>query len=260
MILQGKTVVVSGVGPGLGGAIARCAFRDGANVVLGARSAERLEAAARQLDPDGRRVAAHAFDLVDAASCAGLVAFAERRFGGVDALVQVAALDAVFGGLEGTSVEEWRRVLEINLIGSVQLCRAAAPALARRGGGAIVLIGAQAYAHPPDTPQLAYAASKGALVSAMYQMAAELGPKKIRVNTVVPTWMWGPPVEGYVRWQAQERGISEQELKAQIERKFPIGEIPADDDVAEVAVLFCSDRMRMVSGQTLRVNGGEKMG
>jgi len=259
MILTGKTVVVSGVGPGLGGAIARCALRDGANVVIGARKAERLGAAAKELDPGGRRVAAHAFDLTDAASCAGLVAFAAERFGGVDALVQVAALDAVFGGLD-TPLEEWRRVLEINLLGSVQLCRAAVPALARRGGGAIVLIGAQAYAHPPDTPQLAYAASKGGLLSATYQMADELGPQKIRVNTVVPSFMWGPPVEGYVRWQAQQRGVSEGEVKAEIEKKFPLGEIPADDDVAEVVVLFCSDRMRMVTGQYLRVDAGEKMG
>ena len=260
MILQGKTVIVSGVGPGLGGAIARCALRDGANVVVGARNAERLAAAAKELDASGRRVAAHAFDLGDAGACEALVAEAERRFGGVDALVQVAALDAVFGGLDSTSAEEFRRVMEVNLIGSVQLCRAAAPALARRGGGAIVLIGAQAWAHPPDTLQLAYAASKGALIAAMFHLALELGPKKIRVNTVIPTWMWGPPVEGYLRWKAQETGIDERELRAQVEKKFPLGEIPADDDVAEVATLFCSERMRMVTGQYLRVDAGEKMG
>jgi len=259
MILEGKTVIVSGVGPGLGLAIARFALRDGANVVIGARNALRLAATAKELDPSGRRVAAHAFDLTDAAGCAGLVAAAEARFGGVDALAQVAALDAVFGGLD-TPVDEWRRVLEVNLLGSVQLCRAAVPALARRGGGAIALIGAQAWAQAPDTPQLAYAASKGALISAMIGMAEELGPKKIRVNTIVPSFMWGPPVEGYVRWQAGQRGVSEREVKAEIEKKFPLGEIPADDDVAEVVVLFCSDRMRMVTGQYLRVDAGEKMG
>ena len=98
------------------------------------------------------------------------------------------------------------------------------------------------------------------LLSANIQMAHELGAKKIRVNTVIPTWMWGPPVEGYVKWQARERGIPEAEVKAEIEAKFPLGEIPADDDVAEVVVLFCSDRMRMVTGQFLRVDGGEKLG
>ena len=260
MILQGKTVIVSGVGPGLGGEVARIALRDGANVVIGARNAAKLEAIAKELDPSGKRVGAHAFDITDYAACEGLVAFAEQRFGGVDALVQVAAFDAVFGTLATTKADDWRRVMEVNVIGTTQLCRAAVPALEKRGGGSLVLIGSQSYSHPPDTPQLAYASSKGALISAMIQMAKDLGPKKIRVNTVVPTWMWGPPVQGYVKWQAKERKVSEDVVKAEITKKFPIGEIPADEDVAEVAVLFCSDRTRMVTGQFLRVDGGEKMG
>ena len=66
-----------------------------------------------------------------------------------------------------------------------------------------MLIGSQSMWLPAVLPQIAYASAKGALVSAMVHMAKELGPKKIRVNMVVPTWMWGPPVEGYVRWQAQ---------------------------------------------------------
>lgn len=258
MILRDKVLVVSGAGPGLGRAIARRALRDGAQVLLAARNAERIAALAQELDA-GERVAHRACDISDAAQCQALVAEAESRFGGLDALVQVAAQDAVFGGLESVSAEDWREVMEVNVIGAVQLCRAAAPALARRGGGALVLIGSQSYAQPPPTPQMAYAASKAALLSASLQMAQELGPQKIRVNTVVPTWMWGPPVQGYIRWQAQERGVSEQQLKAEIAARFPIGEIPADGDVAEVVVLFCSERMRMVTGQFLRVDGGERM-
>lgn len=258
MILRDKVLVVSGAGPGLGRAIARRALRDGAQVLLAARNAERIAALAQELDA-GERVAHRACDISDAAQCQALVAEAESRFGGLDALVQVAAHDAVFGGLESVSAEDWREVMEVNVIGAVQLCRAAAPALTRRGGGALVLIGSQSYAQPPPTPQMAYAASKAALLSASLQMAQELGPQKIRVNTVVPTWMWGPPVQGYIRWQAQERGVSEQQLKAEIEERFPIGEIPADGDVAEVVVLFCSERMRMVTGQFLRVDGGERM-
>jgi NAD(P)-dependent dehydrogenase (short-subunit alcohol dehydrogenase family) len=260
VILQGKTVIVSGVGPGLGGEIARCALRDGASVVVAARNAAKLESIAQRLDASGQRVAAHAFDITSASACAGLVAFAEQRFGGVDALIQVAALDAAFGTLETTTPEMWRQVMEVNVIGSTQLCRAAVPAMKRRGGGSIVLIGSQSYNHPPDTAQLAYASSKGALLSAMFQMAVELGPAKIRVNTVIPTWMWGPPVQNYVKWQAKEQGVSEDAVIAHIAKRFPMREIPPDDDVAEVAVLFASDRMRMVTGQYLRVDAGEKLG
>ena len=258
-MLQDKTVVVSGVGPGLGGEIARIAVRDGARVVIGARGGDKLAGIAKELDPSGERVLAHAFDITDENACAGLVAAADERFGGVDALVQVAALDALFGSLADTATEDWRRVLEVNVIGTVQLCRAVVPSMERRGGGSIVLIGSVSYEQPPENPQMAYASSKGALVSAGRQMAHDLGPKKIRVNTVVPTWMWGPPVEGYVQWQAKERGVDPEVVKAEITTKFPIGEIPADEDVAEVAAFFCSDRARMVTGQTLRVDGGEQM-
>ena len=260
MILQGKTVIVSGVGPGLGGEIARCALRDGANVLIAARNAAKLAGIAQQLDASGKRVAAHGFDITDAAACEGLVAAGEQRFGGVDALIQVAAFDAVFGTLETTTPDDWRRVMEVNVIGSTQLCRSVVPAMKRRGGGSIVLIGSQSYNHPPDTAQLAYASSKGALMSAMFQMAVELGPAKIRVNTVIPTWMWGPPVQNYVKWQAKQQGIGEDAVIAHIAKRFPMREIPPDDDVAEVAVLFASDRMRMVTGQYLRVDGGEKLG
>jgi hypothetical protein len=134
VILQGKTVIVSGVGPGLGGEVARIALRDGANVVIGARNAAKLDSIAKELDPSGKRVAAHAFDITDYAACEGLVAFAEQRFGGADALVQVAAFDAVFGTVATTKAEDWRRVMEVNVIGTTQLCRAMVPALEKRGG------------------------------------------------------------------------------------------------------------------------------
>ena len=104
---------------------------------------------------------------------------------------------------------------------------------------------------------MAYASSKGALTTAMYYLAKELGPSKIRVNTVVPTWMWGPPVEGYVDMTAQGTGVSRDEVIAGITKNMPLGEIPADEDVAEVVAFFASDRARMITGQALFVYAGE---
>ena len=109
-------------------------------------------------------------------------------------------------------------------------------------------------------PQIAYASSKGALLSAMYHLAAELGPDRIRVNAVIPTWMWGPPVQMYVDWQSGERGISKDDVIGEITGNMAIPEIPADEDVAEAVVWLCSDRARMVTGQSLMVNAGEVMG
>jgi len=257
MILKDKVVVVVGVGPGLGREVARIALRDGARVAIGARGEEKLRKAAEELDPTGERVAWCATDVADPARCEALFAAAAARFGGVDALVQVAALDTVMGSLATTSPDDWRRALDLNVVGTVNAVRAALPHLEARGGGSIVLIGSQSMWLPAVLPQIAYAAAKGALVSALVHMAKELGPKRIRVNMVVPTWMWGPPVEGYVRWQAKARGVPAETIVAEITAGMPLGEIPADEDVAEAVAFFCSDRSRMITGESLLVNAGE---
>jgi NAD(P)-dependent dehydrogenase (short-subunit alcohol dehydrogenase family) len=258
VIVEGKTFLVSGVGPGLGREVARAALRDGANVVLGARSRDRLEATARELDPSGARAAAAVADVTDAAQCAELVETAVKRFGGLDGLVQVAALDRLFGGVLEASDDDWRASFATNVIGPVHLVRAAVPALERRGGGSIVLIGSQS-SFLPQIPQVAYASAKGALHTAMYFMARELGPKRIRVNSVVPTWMWGPPVQAYVEMEARRRGVGVDAVVAEVRQRFPLGEIPADEDVAEAVLFLCSDRARMITGQALFVNAGEMM-
>ena len=258
MVLAGKTVVVCGVGTGLGAEIVRAAFRDGANVVMGARTGSQLDRVAKEVDPSGERVAWVSTDIGDEAQCAALCQLAADRFGGMDAVAQVAALDAVFGGVEDGNLEDFGRTFDVNVVGTLRLVRAAIPHFKQRGGGSVVLIGSQAWTLP-STPQVAYGASKGALMSAMFYMAKELGPHKIRVNTVVPTWMWGPPVEMYVKFTAKQRGVSEDEVKGEIQAKFPLDEIPADEDVAEAVIFFCSDRSRMISGQSLLVNAAEWM-
>ena len=94
----------------------------------------------------------------------------------------------------------------------------------------------------------------------MYHLVRELGPDKIRVNMVVPTWMWGPPVQMYVKWQAAERKVEEQQIVDEITAGMPLGdEIPTDDDVAEAIGFFCSDRARMVTGETLQAHAGENL-
>jgi NAD(P)-dependent dehydrogenase (short-subunit alcohol dehydrogenase family) len=258
MILEGKTVVVTGVGPGLGGEVARLVLRDGGNALLAARTADKLAAFANELDPSGARVAQLPTDIGDAEQCRALARFALDRFGTVDGVVQVAAYDSFLAGLDGTGDDDWRAILETNVIGSMHVVSAMAEAMGDRGGS-IVLIGSQSSVLPPVMEQLAYASSKGALRAAMFHLAKALGPRKIRVNTVVPTWMWGPPVQMYVQWQVAERGITEEEAIGEITVNMPLGEIPADEDVAESAIFLCSDRARTITGQTLYVNSGEFM-
>ncbi|MFE6690334.1 SDR family oxidoreductase [Streptomyces sp. NPDC057743] len=260
MLLCDKTVIVSGVGAGLGHRVAAACIRDGARVVLGARTERNLADTAARIDASGRRTAWRATDIGDEAQCAALAEVAVERFGGIDAVVHVAALDDQFGGLRDADFDAWRRVLDVNLFGTLRMTRACLPAMTAGGGGSVVLIGTQSsVAAPSQVQQAAYAASKGGLVSAMYSLAREVGPDRIRVNTVQPGWMWGPPVAAFVRRTAAAEGVPESAVRERLAGRMALPELATDADVAEAAVFLASDRARAITGQSLLVNAGELM-
>jgi len=256
VILDGKTLIVTGVGDGLGRECAAAALREGANVVVAARSADKLAAIAAELDPTGDRVAARPTDVTDPEAAQALVDTAVERFGGVDALVQVAAYENVWGGLKHTNFDEWRTAFETNVIGALTTLRPVAENMAVRGGGSVVLIGSQSM-FKPSLPQAGYAASKGALLSTMYYLADELGRKKIRCNMVVPSWMWGPPVEMFVNMRAQQENKGPDEVLNDLVGKFQLRRMAEDGEVANAAMFFASDLASAITGQHLLVNAGE---
>ncbi|MBW5423561.1 SDR family oxidoreductase [Streptomyces sp. BG9H] len=258
--LTGKTVIVSGVGAGLGHQVAAAVVRDGGNAVLGARTEANLAKSAAEIDPGGAHTAYRATDITDERQCRALAALACDRFGGIDAVVHVAAWDSYFGGLEDADLDGWRGVLDVNLLGTLRMTRACLPALKERRGGSVVFIGTQsAVAAPSEVRQAAYAASKGALTSAMYSLARELGPHRIRVNTVLPGWMWGPPVEAFVRFTAGAEGVPEEEVRGRLVSRMALPELATDGDVADAVVFLASERARAITGQSLLVNAGELM-
>jgi NAD(P)-dependent dehydrogenase (short-subunit alcohol dehydrogenase family) len=254
-LLEGKTVIVSGVGPGLGREIAEAAARDGANVVMGARTESNLEHAAAEIDSDGKRVAWRATDITDAAQCKALVDTAVERFGQVDGLVNVAAYDTPMGGLEEMNWDDVRRAAEVNIIGTLQMTQAVIPPMKERGGS-IVFVGSQTSYRYPGVLQLAYASTKHAQVGAITHLAHELGPYGIRLNTVVPFWMWGPMVEGYVNSAAEAQGVDPETLIKGFTHDHALGKMPTDGDVADAVTFFLSDRSRMITSQQLFVNAG----
>jgi len=256
--LDGKTIVVTGTGAGLGRAVASHVLRDGGNAVLSARDGSALEELAKRIDPSGDHVDVRATDITDADQCKELAAFAADRFGTVDGVVQIAAQE-VMGGLARTTDDDWHSVLDTNVIGTVHVMSALTEVM-NGEGGSIVLIGSQTFrVSGGGMQQTAYAASKGALHSAMFHAAWELGPRRIRVNMVVPSWMWGPAVQQFVRASAERRGVDEEAVTAPIRQAMPLGEIPTVEDVAEAVVFLSSDRARMITGQTLFVNAGNHM-
>lgn len=259
MLLQGKTVIVSGVGAGLGHRVAETVVRDGGNAVLGARTGANLVKTAGEIDPTGAHTAHRATDITDEGQCEALAALARERFGGIDAVVHVAAWDSHFGGIEDADFSTWQQVLDVNLLGTLRMTRACLPALKERGGSVVVIGTQSAVAAPSQVRQAAYAASKGALTSAVYSLARELGPHRIRVNTVLPGWMWGPPVQAYVRFAADTEGVTENEVLSRLTERMALPELATDGDVAEAVAFLASDRARSITGQSLLVNAGELM-
>ncbi|KUM72483.1 SDR family oxidoreductase [Streptomyces curacoi] len=258
-LLAGKTVVVSGVGTGLGHQVAATVVRDGGNAVLGARTEANLAKSAAEIDPDGAHTAYRTTDITDETQCEALAALARERFGRIDAVVHVAAWDSYFGGLEDADFATWQSVIDVNLLGSLRMTRACLPALKERGCS-VVFIGTQSsVAAPSQVRQAAYAASKGALTSVMYSLARELGPYRIRVNTVLPGWMWGPPVQAYVRFTAQTEGVPEADVLKRLTERMALPDLATDGDVADAVVFLTSDRARSLTGQSLLVNAGELM-
>ena len=257
--LPGKTIIISGVGPGLGRRVALAAAREGASVVLGARTEKTLKDVAGEVDSSGARVAYVAGDIAEDATARALAAAAVERFGGIDAVVNCAAYSP-FGGLEQAGdFSDWRLTLEVNLIGSMQMVRAALPQL-RESNGSVVFVSSQTQWHPPpEAPQMAYAASKGAIWGAMHHLALEIGRSGVRVNEIAPGWMFGPPVEMFIQMTADGEGVSRDEVKSRLTQKMALEDMASDADVAEAIIFLASARSRGITGQTLFVNAGEYM-
>lgn len=256
MLLENTTVLITGVGTGLGRECALAARAQGARVVIAARTADTLAEVAAEVDPDGTAVLAHPVDLTEPDQCAELVAAARNRFGTIDALVQVAAYDNAWGGVFDMTDDHWRRAFDTNVLGSLNIVRATAPVMRSAGGGSIVFIGSQSM-FLPQLPQAGYAASKAALLSTTYHLADELGPDGIRVNMVVPSWMMGPPVQMLIDHRSATEHKTPEEVVEEIAGSFPLRRMTEDAEVADVVTFFCSPLAKAVTGQHLLVNAGE---
>src|SRR5579862_7085776 len=126
-MLEGKSVLVIGVGPGLGKEIARVAHRDGANVFLAARTEDNLRKAAEELDPSGDRVGYRPTDITDPDQLDQLTAAVVERFGKLDGLAICASADSGMGGIETTTDKQWRQTFEVNVFATASAVRSAFP-------------------------------------------------------------------------------------------------------------------------------------
>ena len=263
MLLQDKVVIVSGVGPGLGQANARALAREGAVVVLAARNGEYLAQVQKQIEAAGGRALAMPTNLVDADQVRTLVDVTIDAYGRLDGLVNNAFRMDTFEPFESVDLVKWRKIFDVNVWGALGLTQACIPhlknAAADRGDAAVVFIISMSMRNIRAL-EGGYSSSKAAIQTAAKTMAVELGPAGVRVNCVAPGWIGGPNVETFIGWESESRGMSRDEVRAEIEARIPLGIIPPQDEIANSVVFFVSPWSRVVTGQTLDVNGGEFLG
>ncbi|KMS90088.1 short-chain dehydrogenase [Streptomyces regensis] len=255
MILSGKVVLVSGVGPGLGRGIAVQSAHAGADVVLLARDKQRLEAVAEQVRALGRRALVAAADITDDDACTGAVQSAVDEFGRIDALVNNAFSMPPMADLCDVDVSALGRALDVNVIAALRLTRLCAPRLAERSG-AVVMINSAVLRHARSLYG-PYKMAKSALLSVSQSLASELGPSGVRVNSVAPGYIWADLLRAYFAHLAGERGVDPQQIYDETAAATDLRRLPEPEEIADAAVFLASPLARAITGQCLDVNAGE---
>ncbi len=258
MLLEGKVAIVSGIGPGMGRDISLLLAEHGADLVLGARRTDKSEEVAEEVRALGRRAEVVRLDITEAESCGAAVAVATDRLGGLDILVNNAFQDGNRKAFLDAPLDEWRQTMDVNFWGTLQMTRAAAPAMIERGGGRIVMVNTMS-AHRIEPSYGAYAASKGALETATKTLATELGQHGIRVNGIHPGYIWGDSVEWYFGYLGKQRGISGEEVYREVADETSLKYLPHSSEIAGSVLFFASDLSKPVTGQSLDVNCGHWM-
>jgi NAD(P)-dependent dehydrogenase (short-subunit alcohol dehydrogenase family) len=255
-LLDGKVALVSGAGPGLGRDVALAFGREGATVVVAARTAERVQALAAEIEEAGASALGLPLDITDFDRCGAVVDEVAERFGRLDILVNNAFDDGDHRSFLDADLGRWRRTMDVNFFGTLQLTQVVAGAMAARGDGRIVMINTMsAVRMRPGFG--AYSGSKSALAAATKILAAELGPHGVRVNGVHPGYIWGDSVEAYFEHLAGRKGISPEEQYREVASETALGYLPPSAEIAEAVVFFASDMSRPITGQALGVNAGQ---
>ncbi|MEJ7599912.1 MAG: SDR family oxidoreductase [Kofleriaceae bacterium] len=247
-------VAITGAGTGIGRAAAQAFFDAGAQLVLNGRREDVLVRAASELDPGGTRVAVVAGDIGTAVVGARLASVARERFGGLDVLVNAAGIfrpqpfaATTEGDLDG--------YLHTIVKGTFLATQAVLPLFEGRGGGSIVNVGSMwAIQAIGATPSAAYSAAKAGVHALTHNLAIELAPRQIRVNTVAPAIVRTPVYESFLPADAIDATL------ASFAPFHPLGRIGEPRDIVEAIVFLAGPRAAWITGVILPVDGGVMAG
>ena len=256
--LKDKVAIVTGagcVGPGWGNGRAT-AFRfaeEGAKVFACDRSADLLQETLDRVTAIGGVIEPHLCDVTQPGAMQALVEACLARFGRIDILVNNVGGSSAGGPVE-LSEEAWDAQVDTNLKSVFMACKHVIPVMERQGGGAIVNLASTSGLRWTGSAQVAYAATKAAVIQLSRVVAVQYAPKGIRVNTIVPGQLHTPMVE--VRLARQRTGGDVEKLLADRVSRIPLGFMGDGRDTANAAVYLASDEARFVTGTELVVDGG----
>lgn len=254
MILEGRAAVVTGGGRGIGASVAELLAREGAKVVVSARSTDEIESVAENLGGAENRVWAIPCDVTDPEQVAALYRAALERLGQVDILVNNAGI-ADSAPLKSITLESWNRIMAVNATGTFLCTQTFLPAMVERGWGRVVNIASIA-GKIGGRYMAAYVASKHAALGFTRAVAAEVATTGVTVNAVCPGFVDTPMTDQSVARIVEKTGAEAANVKEGLERMSPQNRLMEPEEVAFQVLNLCDPRARGVNGQGLVLDGG----
>lgn len=244
--LDGKVVLITGGGTGIGAACAKVFAQEGAAIVITGRRKDLLEVVVKDIEKAKGRALAVAGSVTDEAHVQAAVAQAARTYGKLDILVNNAGVGAFGKLLHETDEATWNEMLSINLTGTYRMIKAAVPEMIKAGGGSIVNV--STIASLVGIPMLAaYSASKGGMDALTRCVAMDYAQQKIRCNSVCPGLVNTPMASGL---------IENKDALAQIMTAYPLGRYGTPEEVAKLILYLASDESAWMTGAVIPIDGG----
>jgi 3-oxoacyl-[acyl-carrier protein] reductase len=253
--LKDKVAVVGASSKGLGKAIALGLAEEGAKVTICARDAGTLEATAAEIhEKTGVEVVAVPTDVSQPDQVKALIDRAVDCFGGIDILVNNAGGPRA-GRFADLSPEDYQNALDLNLLSTINLCRAVVPGMKARGGGRIINLTSVSVKQPVDGLMLSNMARTGVIGFAK-TLAFELAADNILVNSVCPGIIFTDRIKQLATVRAEENAITFDEAIANMTKDIPLGRIGDPQEFANLVVFLASERASYITGTTIQVDGG----